>query len=114
MSNSDKRPKGLMFSKIWCSILIIILILFCILSVGIYFGIIWSNNGMGTPIEATVHIVNSNVSDSAHMDSWNIIAWPLAIVSSISICAITIIIFKILSMLRDIAETEQIDRHYNH
>lgn len=114
MSNSDKGSKGLMYLKVWCSILIGVLVLFCIVSIGICFNIIWSDNWVATPIDATVYIVESNVSSSSYVDSFNNVAWPLAIVSSISICAITIIIFKILSVLRDIAENEQIDRHYNH
>lgn len=114
MSNSDKKPRDYMLSKILYFILIGILVLFCIISIGIYFSIIWSNNGVEPPIDATVHIIDSNVNSSSHVDSCNNVAWPLAIVFSISICAITIIIFRILSILRDIAENEQIYRNYNH
>lgn len=60
----------------------------------------------------TLDHINGNIDVSN--GNYNHLTWPFALVSSVAICAVTFIICRILSVLKDIIENEQVHRHYNH
>lgn len=65
--------------------------------------------------EMSVYIALDHMSGNIDVNDgdYDRLTWPFALVSSVAIGAITFIICKILSVLKDIIETEQVKRNYN-
>lgn len=82
----------------------------------LYFLISLFEKYINTSNETFLHITHNYVNSCVDMSDGNYdcLLWPFALVSSVAICAVTFIICKILSILRDLIENEQIKHHYNH
>lgn len=100
--------------KCFTSIVVTIAIIALIIC-AVYLLISFSGKYINYSNEMSVYIALDHISGNIDVSKgdYDHLAWPFALVSSVAIGAITFIICKILSVLKDIIETEQVKRNYN-
>lgn len=115
-TDSRQRPiqENYIFSCKYFWLIIVAIVFICLIPWVVYLFIIYLESNINEQIGSSVYITNNNIDNAVVQIPANAFVWSLAIVSSVVICAVTFIICKILSILRDLIENEQIKHHYNH
>lgn len=101
--------------KCFTSIVVALAIIALIIGV-LYLLISFSGMYINTTNEMSVYNTLDHINGNIDVSdgNYNRLTWPFALVFSVAICAVTFIICRILSVLKDIIENEQVNRHYNH
>lgn len=101
--------------KCFTSIVVALAIIALIIGV-LYLLISFSGMYINTTNEMSVYNTLDHINGNIDVSdgNYNRLTWPFALVFSVAICAVTFIICRILSVLKDIIENEQVNRHYNY